>query len=100
MRLAHARTLALVASVFAIFSSSLSAHAQAALLMEEPYGFFGALNPTGHTAIYFARVCAETPVRIRRCAPGELGSVISRYQGIAGYPISTRLSTPPMFRHG
>ena len=85
MRLAHARTLALVASVFAIYSSSLSAHAQAALLMEEPYGFFGALNPTGHTAIYFARVCAETPVRIRRCAPGELGSVISRYQGIAGY---------------
>lgn len=53
--------------------------------MEEPYGFFGALNPTGHTAIYFARVCAETPVKLRRCEPGEAGSVISRYQGIAGY---------------
>jgi hypothetical protein len=59
--------------------------AQAALLMEQPYGFFGALNPTGHTAIYFARVCAETPVELRRCRPGELGAVISRYQGMGGY---------------
>lgn len=60
-------------------------HAQAALLMEEPYGFFGALNPTGHNAIYFDRICAETPVELRRCQPGELGAVIARYQGINGY---------------
>jgi hypothetical protein len=53
--------------------------------MEEPYGFFGALNPTGHTAIYFSRICADTPVKLRRCEPGELGSVIARYQGIAGH---------------
>lgn len=59
--------------------------AQAALLMEEPYGFFGTLNPTGHNAIYFERICAETPVKLRRCGPGELGSVIARYQGIDGY---------------
>ena len=62
-----------------------SSQAQAALLLEEPYGFFGAVNPTGHTAIYFARICAETPVKLRRCEPGELGAIISRYQGIAGY---------------
>ena len=61
------------------------ARAQAALLMEEPYGFFGAINPTGHTAVYFANICADTPVKLRRCEPGEQGSVISRYQGIAGY---------------
>ncbi len=61
------------------------ARAQAALLMEEPYGFFGALNPTGHNAIYFNRICAETPVKLRRCAPGEMGVVIARYQGIEGY---------------
>jgi len=60
-------------------------HAQAALLMEEPYGFFGALNPTGHEAIYFDRICAETPVKLRRCEPGELGTVIARYQGLDGY---------------
>jgi hypothetical protein len=60
-------------------------HAQAALLMEDPYGWFGALNPTGHNAIYFERICAETPVKLRRCEPGELGAVIARYQGIDGY---------------
>lgn len=59
--------------------------AQGALLMEEPYGVFGVLNPTGHTAIYLQRACAETPVKLRRCAPGELGAVVARYQGIAGY---------------
>ncbi len=59
--------------------------AQAALLLEEPYGFFGAVNPTGHTAIYFEHICAETPVKLRPCQPGEQGAVISRYQGIAGY---------------
>ncbi len=53
--------------------------------MEEPYGFFGTLNPTGHNAIYFERICAETPVKLRRCQPGELGAVIARYQGIDGY---------------
>jgi hypothetical protein len=64
---------------------AVRSHAQAALLMEEPYGLFGTLNPTGHNAIYLERVCAETPVRLRRCGPGELGAVIARYQGIEGY---------------
>ncbi len=64
---------------------SIRVQAQAALLMEEPYGFFGALNPTGHNAIYFERICAETPVKLRPCQPGEMGSVIARYQGIDGY---------------
>jgi hypothetical protein len=77
------RILAVVFIVGAFFSSRSGA--QAALLMEEPYGFFGMLNPTGHNAIYFERICAETPVKLRRCQPGELGAVIARYQGIDGY---------------
>ncbi|HWG22217.1 MAG TPA: hypothetical protein VG225_16960 [Terracidiphilus sp.] len=85
MPLTRSRTLFFALFVLAIGGLSARAHAQAALLMEEPYGFFGTLNPTGHTAIYFARVCTETPVKLRRCRPGELGSVIARYQGIDGY---------------
>ena len=54
----------------------------AALLVEEPYGFFGGINPTGHSAIYLNRVCAETPTILRRCNPGETGVVISRYSRI------------------
>lgn len=61
------------------------AHPQAALLMEEPYGIYGTVNPTGHNAIYLANVCAETPLELRRCHPGEPGVVISRYEGVDGY---------------
>jgi hypothetical protein len=58
---------------------------QAALLLEQPYGVFGTLNPTGHAAIYLERVCADSPVHLRMCSAGETGSVISRYKGLAGY---------------
>jgi hypothetical protein len=77
--------LIILLTIAALGSSCTGCHAQAALMMEEPYGFFGSVNPTGHNAIYFERICAETPVTLRRCQPGEFGSVIARYQGIAGY---------------
>lgn len=59
--------------------------AQVAVLLEQPYGFFGTLNPTGHISLYFGRICAETPIKLRRCEPGELGAVVTRRQGISGY---------------
>ena len=34
---------------------------------------------TGHAAVYFSRICAESPVRLRLCRPGEAGSVMSAY---------------------
>jgi hypothetical protein len=58
--------------------------AQAALLLEDAAGFSSVLSPSGHVALYFARICADTPTRLRRCAPDELGTVISRYEGIKG----------------
>src|ERR1700742_3537844 len=61
------------------------AHASAALLMEEPYGKFGAMNPTGHAAVYFNRICADSPTLLRVCHQGEDGVVISRYHKIDGY---------------
>jgi hypothetical protein len=75
---------ALTMAVLLIWGVSCG-HAEATLLLEEPYGFFGTLNPTGHTAMYFSRICAETPAKLRRCEPGEEGTVVARYQGIAGY---------------
>jgi hypothetical protein len=58
---------------------------QAALLLEQPYGFFGALNPTGHAALYLARVCADTPLKLRWCRSDESGVVLSRYGNIDHY---------------
>ncbi len=58
------------------------AHASVALLMEDPFGQFGAFNPTGHAAVYLNRVCAVSPTELRLCRPGELGVVLSRYHKI------------------
>jgi hypothetical protein len=64
---------------------AVSAHAAVALLLEEPYGRFGGINPTGHAAVYLSHVCADAPTQLRMCRPGEYGSVISRYHKIHGY---------------
>jgi hypothetical protein len=61
-----------------------AAHADMALLLEEPFGQFGGMTLTGHAAIYFSRICAASPVSLRRCAKGEPGAVISRYHRVAG----------------
>jgi hypothetical protein len=53
--------------------------------MEEPFGTFGAFNPTGHAAVYLSRVCSESPIRLRPCHSGEAGVVISRYYKIGGF---------------
>lgn len=78
--------IALMMVAFTLLAiGGLRAHADAALLMEEPYAQFGAFNPTGHAAIYLNHVCAESPTRLRPCRPGEPGAVISRYRKIDGY---------------
>ena len=74
-----------LAIVALLIAAAQGLSAQAALLLEQPYGVFGTLNPTGHAAVYLERVCADTPVRLRLCRPGEQGSVISRYKGLDGY---------------
>ena len=37
------------------------------------------ITGSGHTAVYFSRICPESPVKLRLCEPGEQGSVISNY---------------------
>lgn len=37
------------------------------------------ISGTGHSAVYFSRICAESPVRLRLCGPNENGSVMSNY---------------------
>jgi hypothetical protein len=78
------RLKSLAALCFLLFSGGRM-YAAMTLFVEEPFGTFGALNPTGHAAVYFDRVCAETPTVLRRCRAGESGAVISRYHHIAGH---------------
>jgi hypothetical protein len=37
------------------------------------------ITGTGHMAVYFSRICADTPTKLRLCGPGESGSVMSTY---------------------
>jgi len=75
----------LFASLMLILACSALSSASATLLLEEPYGKLGFFTATGHAAVYLSNVCADTPLVLRRCNPGETGVVISRYDGVAGY---------------
>jgi hypothetical protein len=37
------------------------------------------ITGSGHSAVYFSRICPETPVKLRLCRADELGSVMSNY---------------------
>src|SRR5258705_5146502 len=76
------RGLWLISLLLVSVAGVSTARGDVALLVEEPYGFFGSINPTGHSAIYLNRVCPDSPTLLRRCQPGETGVVISRYSRI------------------
>ena len=40
------------------------------------------ITGTGHMAVYFSNICADSPTKLRLCGPGELGSVMSTYINI------------------
>jgi hypothetical protein len=37
------------------------------------------ITGSGHSAVYFSRICPESPVKLRLCRSGEQGSVMSNY---------------------
>jgi hypothetical protein len=79
------RTICLLLALLAVSAVHPAAHGQAALLLEDAYGRSRFFDPNGHVSIYFARVCGASITRLRRCRPGELGSVIGRYGALMGH---------------
>ena len=37
------------------------------------------ITGSGHSAVYFSRICPESPVKLRLCHAGEQGSIMSNY---------------------
>lgn len=72
-------------AIVLVMGFAAASHASATLLLEEPYGKLGFFTATGHAAVYLSDVCAETPLVLRPCLPGETGTVISRYDGVGNY---------------
>ena len=59
------------------------ARADLAVFIGEPFGSFGTMMPVGHTAFYLSRLCADGPLKLRWCRPGEpQGVVLARYHQI------------------
>jgi hypothetical protein len=79
----HFATIVILLSLLS--SGVRTANAAAALFLEEPFGMFGHVTPTGHAAVYLSHVCAASPTVLRACEPGETGVVISRYHHVGGY---------------
>jgi len=73
-----------ISLIVAATSHVADAHASITVLVGEPFGNFGTMMPVGHTSIYLDQVCADNPLKLRLCHPGEpQGVVIARYHGIA-----------------
>lgn len=85
MKLLRRQVAAAAIFVFWMFGAAAGMRADVAVLVGEPYGDMSGMNPAGHAAIYLNHVCAETPLKLRHCGPGELGVVISRYNDVSGY---------------
>ena len=81
LRVVTSRTrLAMVLVLFFATAAGSPAHADVGVLLNESLDTsFARISGSGHSAVYFSRVCADTPVKLRLCRPEEQGSVISNY---------------------
>lgn len=63
---------------------SVSARAEIGLLLDAKPNvhleFGNELTGAGHSGVYLSKVCIVSPVELRLCRPGELGSVIQNYE--------------------
>jgi hypothetical protein len=79
--LRQARLLVLIALLGLL--TSFSARASVGVVLNESLDeSMDRITGTGHTAVYFSNICPESPIRLRLCRPGELGSVMSTYINI------------------
>jgi len=63
--------------------ASPPAHADVGVVLNESMdSSIDRITGTGHSAVYFSRICPESPVKLRLCGPGEHGSVMSNYINI------------------
>jgi hypothetical protein len=73
------RLVAVLVLLFICLPSS-PAYADVGVLLNESLDTSVArITGSGHSAVYFSRICAETPVKLRLCRADEQGSVMSNY---------------------
>jgi len=79
-------TAALLLVLSLVFVSAAPARAEIGLIVQEPIGALGFFTRVGHTGVYLSDICPDgSPVRMRLCAPGERGGVLSKYSLFSEY---------------
>jgi len=63
-----------------VFLLCTCARADVGLLLGESTGLgMSRWTSAGHSAVYLSNVCADSPIHLRPCAPGQQGIVLSNY---------------------
>jgi hypothetical protein len=71
-----------LASLLAVLAAPRASADVGVVLNESLDESMDRITGTGHTAVYFSNICAESPAKLRLCQPGEPGSVMSTYINI------------------
>lgn len=80
VRVAAVARLAIALFLLLVCLASSPAYGDVGVLLNESLDTsFARISGSGHSAIYFSRICAESPVKLRLCRPDEQGSVMSNY---------------------
>ncbi|HET7106646.1 MAG TPA: hypothetical protein VFI38_07540 [Candidatus Acidoferrum sp.] len=78
-----ASTLPILLLLLPLTLAAPRASADVGVILNESLGeSMDRITGTGHMAVYFSNICAESPTKLRLCGPGESGSVISTYINI------------------
>ncbi|MGB0036562.1 MAG: hypothetical protein WBP79_13920 [Candidatus Acidiferrales bacterium] len=79
-RLLRAAFMALVLALLVVCLTSTRAYADVGIVLNESLNTSVAwVTGSGHSAVYFSRICPASPVKLRLCRPGEQGSIVSNY---------------------
>ncbi len=58
----------------------VAARGDIGVLLASPTGIGASVyTSSGHSGVYFSDVCPASPIRLRMCAPGEQGSIVTAY---------------------
>jgi hypothetical protein len=68
-----------LAALLACFACSQAYGDVGVLLNESLDTSVARITGSGHSAVYLSNICPESPIKLRLCRPGELGSVVSNY---------------------
>ena len=88
--------------VFLVCLAGPSAHADVGVVLNESLdSSVDRITGTGHRAVYFSRICPDSPVKLRLCRSDEQGSMMSNYINIGeDQPLEWNVVSLSMYLYG